>query len=430
MKKRTYRIGHSMLTLEFGDLTTSSADALVSSDDSFLTMGGGVSAAILRAAGESIMRDAAKKVPARLGDVIVTTAGALRAKYVFHAITIGDGSLTPQQIVAQSTRRCLELLQTLGLGSIAFPAIGAGVAGFAYQDVAAQMADVIVNCLKDSPLSIDVTIFLYDRFRRMQPMDYIDFFEQFAVRTRNLGPPLEGATRARKASGQRTAQAGRRTPKQEKRRRLIEKLGDLDRERQQLEAQLAEYKDTITEEEVTRVERRLHEVHRERVDVLSEVKAPVLQQRISVFVSYAHADEKLRKKLGKHLSVLERQGLIATWHDRMISAGTEWAGTIDARLEQSRIVLLLISADFIDSKYCYDIEMKRALERHEKREALVIPVILRPVVLKGSAFAKLQALPKDARALTEWPSVDAACVDVVEGLREAILALSGGAVQQ
>lgn len=430
MKKRTYRIGHSMLTLEFGDLTTSSADALVSSDDSYLTMGGGVSAAILRAAGESIMRDAAKKVPARLGDVIVTTAGALRAKYVFHAITIGDGPLTPQQIVAQSTRRCLELLRTLGLESIAFPAIGAGVAGFAYQDVAVQMSDVIVDCLKDSPQSIDVTIFLYDRFRRMQPMDYIDFFEQFAVRTRDLGPPLEAATRTRKASDQHTARPGRRAPKQEKRRRLIERLGDLDRERQQLETQLAEYKDTITEEEVNRVERRLHEVHRERVNALSEVKAPVSQQRISVFVSYAHADEKLRKKLGKHLSVLERQGLIAAWHDRMIGAGAEWAGTIDARLEQSRIVLLLISSDFIDSRYCYDIEMKRALERHEKREALVIPVVLRPVVLKGSPFAKLQALPKDARALTEWPSVDAACVDVVEGVREAVLALSGGGAQQ
>lgn len=430
MKKRTYPIGHSTLRLEFGDLTTSSADVLVSSDDSYLTMGGGVSAAILRAAGETIMRDAAKKVPAPLGDVIVTTAGALRAKYVFHAITIGDGPLTPTQVVAQSTRRCLELLQTLGLRSIAFPAIGTGVAGFAYEDVAVQMADVIVESLKDSPQSLDVTIFLYDRFRRMQPMDYIDFFEHFAVRTRDLGPPLKGATRPREVNRQRTSQPGRRAPKQEKRRKLIEKLGDLDRERQQLEAQLAEYKDTLTKKEVTRVESRLHEVHRERVGVLSEVKAPVSQQRISVFVSYAHADEKLRKELGKHLSVLERQGLIATWHDRMISAGAEWAGTIDARLEQSRIILLLISADFIDSKYCYDIEMKRALDRHDKREALVIPVILRPVILKGSPFAKLQALPKDARAITEWPSVDAACVDVVEGLRDALLALSGGAAQQ
>lgn len=209
----------------------------------------------------------------------------------------------------------------------------------------------------------------------------------------------------------------------------IEKLGDLDRERQQLEVRLAEYKDTLSRKEVTQVEKRLHEVHQERVAGLSEVKAPVSQQRISVFVSYAHADEKLRKRLGKHLRILEHQGMIATWHDRMIGAGTEWAGTIDARLEQSRVILLLISSDFIDSEYCYDIEMKRALERHEKREALVIPIIMRPVLLKGSPFAKLQALPKDARALIDWASVDAACVNVVEGVRDAILALSGGAAQ-
>lgn len=430
MEKRTYPIGHSTLTLEFGDLTTSSADVLVSSDDSYLTMGGGVSAAILRAAGESIMRDAAKKVPARLGDVVVTTAGALRAKHVFHAITIGDGSLTPRQIVAQSTRRCLELLQTLGLKSIAFPAIGAGVAGFAYQDVAVQMAEVIVDALKEDLQSIDVTIFLYDRFRRMQPIDYIDFFENFAIRTKALGPPLKAVTRPRTANRQRKQQLAQRTPKQEERTRLIERLGDLDRERQQLEARLAEYKDTLTTKEVTRVERRLQEVHLERVGVLSEVKTPPPAHPISVFVSYAREDEKLRKELGKHLSVLERQGLIATWHDRMIGAGTEWAGTIDAGLDKSRVILLLISSDFIDSEYCYDIEMMRALERHEKREALVIPVILRPVVLKGSPFAKLQALPKDARALIEWPSLDAACVDVVEGLRDALLALSGGAGQR
>jgi O-acetyl-ADP-ribose deacetylase (regulator of RNase III) len=191
MKKRTYRFARSTLTLEFGNITDSTADVVVSSDDSYLTMGGGVSAAILRAAGESIMRDAAKKVPAQLGDVVVTTAGALRAKHVFHAITIGDGPLTPKEVVAIATRRCLQLLETLGLNSIAFPAIGAGVAGFAYEDVAVQMADVIVGFLKGNPRPLDVTIFLYDRFRRMQPMDFLNFFEHFAVRTSGLGPTVE-----------------------------------------------------------------------------------------------------------------------------------------------------------------------------------------------------------------------------------------------
>ena len=426
MKKRAYRLGHSTLSLEFGDITDSTADVIVSSDDSYLTMGGGVSAAILRAAGESIMRDAAKKVPARLGDVVVTTAGALRAKYVFHAITIGDGPLTPTEVVANATGRCLELLETLALNSIAFPAIGAGVAGFAYEDVAVQMANVIVESLKGNPRPLDVTIFLYDRFRRMQPMDFLDFFEQFAARTSGLGPPVEPLSRV-DASRRKTKP---RAPKQEKRMKLVARLGDLDREREQLEAQLAEYKEVLSKPEVSKVKARLREVQDERVSVLSSVKMPTTQQPISVFVSYAHADERLRKKLGKHLSVLERQGLIAAWHDRMISAGSEWEGDIDERLEQSRIILLLVSADFVNSEYCYDVEMKRALERHERREALVIPVILRPVVLKGTPFAKLQALPKDAKAATDWPRLDSAFVDVVERLRDAVLALATSPAQQ
>ena len=107
----------------------------------------------------------------------------------------------------------------------------------------------------------------------------------------------------------------------------------------------------------------------------------------------------------------------------MIAAGTEWGDQIDSRLESSRVILLLVSSDFVHSQYCYDVEMKRALDRHEKREALVIPVILRPVVLKGTPFAKLQALPKDARPATDWPSLDAAFVDVTEGLRDALVAL-------
>ena len=89
MNKRTYRIGESEFVLEFGDLTTSTASVLVSSDDYMLTMGGGVSSAIRRAGGEMILLDAAKKIPAKVGDIVVTSAGALFAKHIFHAITLG-----------------------------------------------------------------------------------------------------------------------------------------------------------------------------------------------------------------------------------------------------------------------------------------------------------------------------------------------------
>src|SRR6266516_1936823 len=104
---------------------------------------------------------------------------------------------------------------------------------------------------------------------------------------------------------------------------------------------------------------------------------------ITVFISYAHEDEALLQQLHTHLSSLTRQGLIATWYDRQLVAGTDWAGEIDAHLEQASIILLLVSADFIASRYCYEVEMKRALERHKAGQARVIPIALRPADWKG-----------------------------------------------
>lgn len=146
---------------------------------------------------------------------------------------------------------------------------------------------------------------------------------------------------------------------------------------------------------------------------------------IEIFFSYSHKDEVLREELEKHLSLLKRQGYITYWHDRKISAGTEWAGEIDAHLNTAQIILLLVSPDFMASDYCYDIEMKRALERHERGEARVIPIILRPVDWQNAPFGKLKALPTDAKPIfsSKWHTLDEAFFDVAEGIREAIKSL-------
>ncbi len=115
---------------------------------------------------------------------------------------------------------------------------------------------------------------------------------------------------------------------------------------------------------------------------------------IEVFYSYSHHDEVLRDELEKHLSILRRQGVISQWHDRQIGAGREWEGQIDQRLNSAQVILILISADFLASDYCYDIEMMRAMERNDSGEARVIPVILRSVDWRGAPFGKLQAPPK------------------------------------
>ena len=142
-----------------------------------------------------------------------------------------------------------------------------------------------------------------------------------------------------------------------------------------------------------------------------------LTKPVKLFYSYSHKDEALRKKLNNHLAILEKQGLIDGWHDRKIMAGSEWEGEIDKHLKEADIVLLLVSDNFIASNYCYDIEVKLAVERHNRGDAVVIPVILKPVDWSGAPFGKLQALPTDGKPITKWTNRDDAFKDIATGIR-------------
>lgn len=168
--QRIYRIADSQLMIDFGSVLDVPTEVLVSSDDFLLTMGGGVSAAIRMAAGNALMLDAAKAVPRKAGDVVVTTAGALSARYVFHVVTIGPGypgdrSGIPDvaDLVRRATRTCLDLMKPLGVRSIAFPALGTGSAGYPIEASAAAMAEVINDVLRQSSWQLDVSVMLMSR---------------------------------------------------------------------------------------------------------------------------------------------------------------------------------------------------------------------------------------------------------------------------
>ncbi len=144
-----------------------------------------------------------------------------------------------------------------------------------------------------------------------------------------------------------------------------------------------------------------------------------------LFISYSHDDEVLRRELDKHLAMLRREGVIRIWHDREIGAGEEWRGQIDDELETAHLILLLISASFIHSDYCFDIETNRALERHGRGEARVIPVIGRTCDWRTAPFAELQALPTNGKPVTRWEDRDEAWTEVAKGLRHAIGEIQG-----
>lgn len=140
----------------------------------------------------------------------------------------------------------------------------------------------------------------------------------------------------------------------------------------------------------------------------------------SVFFSYSHKDEALRDQLEVHLSALKRDGTITTWHDRRITAGDPLGQRIDEQLEHADLILLLVSPDFLNSDYCHDVEMQRALARHAEGSARVIPVILRPCDWQHSPFAHLLAAPTDGKPITRWPDMDEAFLDVVRQIRAAL----------
>jgi TIR domain len=156
---------------------------------------------------------------------------------------------------------------------------------------------------------------------------------------------------------------------------------------------------------------------------LTDAGRVIPRPTIRLFYSYSHKDEALRDELEEALALLKRQGLISGWHDRRIGAGEEWKGTIDKNLEEAQVVLLLVSSSFLASDYCWDLETKRAIERHDRGEAKVIPVILRPCDWHGAPFGKLQALPKDGKAVTSWANKDEAWTDVAKGIRRSVEAM-------
>ena len=136
---------------------------------------------------------------------------------------------------------------------------------------------------------------------------------------------------------------------------------------------------------------------------------------IEVFISYSKQDKELRDGLLAHLHPLEREGII-TWHDRQILPGTEWDEEIKARLNSADIILLLISADFLATDYCIQVEIPEALRRHEAGEATVMPVILRSCGWNYTPLAKIQAYPEKAKPVVSWTYIDDAYTNVVDGV--------------
>lgn len=147
---------------------------------------------------------------------------------------------------------------------------------------------------------------------------------------------------------------------------------------------------------------------------------------LSAFISYSHMDEHALERLTKHLVMLRRDGAIDEWFDQKIGAGGEIDSEISENLEKCDLFIALISVDFLSSNYCYDRELKRALERHDQGTMRVLPIIVQPCEWKASPLARLKVLPKDGKAVADWTNENTAWLDVVGQIRRIAEELSNG----
>jgi hypothetical protein len=141
---------------------------------------------------------------------------------------------------------------------------------------------------------------------------------------------------------------------------------------------------------------------------------------LKIFLSYSHEDEAMKTQLDRNLIALKKNNRIEVWQDRAIMPGDVWNEEIKNALATADIILLLISVDFNNSKYIWENELNIALERHERKEARIIPVILRTCDWSDMPYAKLQALPTGARPISSFTDKDEAYTDVAKGIRMVV----------
>lgn len=195
MESRQYTFNNSTLTVKFGNILDTKAEVIVSSDDCYITMGGGVSRAILMAGGDIIIKDAQKMCPVPLGDVVVTSAGKMeKQKYVYHCITIDkkrklqilSRQVTEEDVLnyllQHAVDKCFQLMLSMDITSIAFPAIGAGAARIPIRKVIEQMSIAIARNLACTNKTLNVELYLYDLYSLYSESDYITLFESLAAK--------------------------------------------------------------------------------------------------------------------------------------------------------------------------------------------------------------------------------------------------------
>lgn len=139
--------------------------------------------------------------------------------------------------------------------------------------------------------------------------------------------------------------------------------------------------------------------------------------QLKAFISYCHEDESKKDELVKFLHTLERAGVLTHWHDRKLLAGDKFDLEIKNNIENSDLVILLLSQDFLASYYCYEVELEAALRRVEAGRARVVSIVLDHCTWKDTPLKDFVVLPTDAVPLSDYVNSSKAWTKIIEDIK-------------
>jgi hypothetical protein len=156
--------------------------------------------------------------------------------------------------------------------------------------------------------------------------------------------------------------------------------------------------------------------------ISSTILPPTVPTGIQACYSYAEEDIFWVEELDKQLTVLKHNCVLqSTWHKAQVLPGDEWSEVTLHQIRHSKVILLMVSVDFIASEHTWENELQAALERHQKGEAIVIPIIVRDCLWRNTILGTLSPLPKDGTPLASHPNKDEALREIAEGIYNALL---------
>src|SRR6266496_1220544 len=133
---------------------------------------------------------------------------------------------------------------------------------------------------------------------------------------------------------------------------------------------------------------------------------PTSYDRTDVFISYSHEDAKYLKRLKTHLAFYERNGLLSVWEDTKLAPGSDWRTEIEEAIKKTRIAILLVSADFLASKFIAENELAPLLAAAKTEDTIIIPVILSACAFQATELAQFQAQNKPSNPIDSMRKSD------------------------